>query len=79
MKGRYRTGLSTKPGQDHYPRDSATSISTCPTIGWQGVSGATSYTLEMPGDAGFTRKVRSFPNIIGTYKVLSGLSARKTY
>lgn len=61
------------------PADAATGVSTSPTLTWQALSGAASYTVEIATDAAFTNIVATQSGISGTSYAASGLSPSTTY
>jgi subtilisin-like proprotein convertase family protein len=61
------------------PADGATGVATSPTLTWQAMSGAASYTVEVATDSGFTSIVATQAGISGTSYAPTGLNPNVTY
>jgi hypothetical protein len=61
------------------PTDGSTGVSTSPTLSWNTVSGASTYSLQVSTNTGFSPLVVDQSNIAGTFYAVSGLSASTLY
>ncbi len=61
------------------PADGAANVGTNPTLTWNALAGADSYTVDVATDAAFTNIVSTQSGITGTSYVASGLSPTTTY
>jgi len=61
------------------PANSATGVSTNPTLSWNTSSGATSYHLQVSINSSFSTTVFDQSNITGTSQQVSGLSGNTAY
>ncbi len=61
------------------PANAATGVATSPTLTWQALAGAASYTVEIATDSAFASIVTTQSGISGTSYAASGLSPSTTY
>lgn len=61
------------------PANGATNVSTSPTLTWDALAGAASYTVEVATDAGFTNIVATQSGITTTSYAPSGIAPNTTY
>jgi hypothetical protein len=61
------------------PHDSSNNVSLNPTLFWTGVSGATSYEIQVSQSNNFLITIADINNIATTSNVISGLTSGSTY